>query len=49
VVVGFDGVAVNGAMHNLLGYIRRNLLRGETVTVDVVRDGTRVGLRRVLK
>jgi hypothetical protein len=49
VVVGFDGVAMDGVMDDLLGYVRRNYLVGETVTVDVLRDGTRVGLRWVLK
>jgi serine protease Do len=49
VVVGFDGVAVDGAINDLLGYVRRYYLVGETVTVDVLRDGTRVGLRWVLK
>jgi serine protease Do len=49
VVVGFDGVAVDGAMDDLLGYVRRNYLVGETVTVDVLRDGKQVGLRWVLK
>jgi membrane-associated protease RseP (regulator of RpoE activity) len=48
-VVGFDGVAVDGTMGDLLGYVRRNYLVGETVTVDVLRDGKRVGLRWVLK
>jgi serine protease Do len=49
VVVGFDRVAVDGAMDDLLGYVRRNYLVGETVTVDVLRDGKQVGLRWVLK
>jgi hypothetical protein len=49
VVVGFDRVAVDGTMDDLLGYVRRNYLVGETVTVDVLRDGRRVGLRWVLK
>src|SRR5262249_39105236 len=49
VIVGFDRVAVDGTMDDLLGYVRRNYLVGETVTVDVLRDGKRVGLRWVLK
>jgi predicted metalloprotease with PDZ domain len=49
VVVGFDRMAVDGSMDDLLGYIRRNYLVGETVTVDVLRDGKRVELRWILK
>jgi len=49
VVVGFDRVAVEGSMDDLLGYVRRNYLVGETVTVDVLRNGKPVGLRWVLK
>lgn len=49
VVVGFDGAAVDGDMGDLLGYVRRNYLVGETVTVDVLRGGRRVGVRLALK
>jgi hypothetical protein len=49
VVVGFDGVAVDGTMDDLLGYVRRNYLVGETVTVNVLRDGKPGRLRWVLK
>src|SRR5262249_52205858 len=49
VVVGFNGVTVDGAMGDLLGYVRRNYLVGDAVTVDVLRDGQPVGLRLVLK
>ncbi len=49
VVVGFDRVAVDGSMDELLGYVRRNYLVGETLTVDVLRDGKPVSLRWVLK
>jgi len=48
-VVGFNGVAVDGTMRDLLGYARRNYLVGDTVTVDVLRGGKRVGVRLVLK
>ncbi len=49
VVIGFDGAAVNGDMGDLLGFVRRNYLVGDAVTVDVLRDGKRVGVRLVLK
>ena len=49
VVVGFNGVVVNGAMDDLLGYVRRNFLVKDTVTVDILRGGKRIGVRLVLK
>ena len=49
VVVGFNGVVVNGAMDDLLGYVRRNFLVEDTVTVDILRGGKRIGVRLVLK
>jgi S1-C subfamily serine protease len=49
VVVGFNGVAVQGGVGDLLGYARRNHLVGDTVTVNVLRGGKRVGVRLVLK
>jgi S1-C subfamily serine protease len=49
VVVGLNGVVVNGTMGDLLGYARRNHLVGDTVTVDVLRGGKRAGVRLVLK
>ncbi len=49
VVIGFNGVVVNGTMSDLLGYARRNYLVEDAVTVDVLRGGKRVGMRVVLK
>lgn len=49
VVVGFDGAAVEGTIRDLLGYVRRNYLVGDTLIVDVLRGGERVGVRLVLK
>jgi serine protease Do len=49
VVVGFDGRAVDGGFGDLLGHVRRNYLVGDTVTVDVLRDGKPVGVRLTLK
>src|SRR5262245_7136140 len=49
VVVGFNGVVVNGAMRDLLGYARRNYLVGDTLIVDVLRGWERVSVRLVLK
>jgi hypothetical protein len=36
-------------MRDLLGYARRNHLVGDTLVVDVLRGGKRVGVRLVLK
>lgn len=49
VVIGFDGAEVTGAIGDLLGYGRRNYLVGDTVTVNVIRDGKRVDVKLVLK
>lgn len=49
VVVGFDGQAIDGAIGELLGHVRRNYLVGDTVTVNVLRDGKPIDLKLVLK
>jgi predicted metalloprotease with PDZ domain len=49
VVIGFDGQSVDGGVGELLGYLRRNYLVGETVTVNLIRGGKRVDLKLVLK
>ena len=49
VVIGFDGRAVDGAMEDLLGHVRRNYLVGDKITVNVLRDGKPVDLPLVLK
>lgn len=49
VVVGFDGAAVDGAIGNLLGHVRRNYLVGDTLTVNLIRDGKPATVRLVLK
>ena len=49
VVVGFDGNAIDGGIGELLGFVRRNYLVGDDVTVNIVRDGKRLDLRMRLK
>jgi S1-C subfamily serine protease len=49
VVIGFDGRAVDGAIGDLLGHVRRNYLVGDTVTVNVLRNGKPVEVRLTLK
>jgi hypothetical protein len=49
VVIGFDGRVVNGAIGDLLGFVRRNYLVGDPITINVIRAGRRVDLKLVLK
>lgn len=49
VVVGFDGQAVDGTLGDLLGFVRRNYLVGDTVTVNVLREGKPVAVKLTLK
>jgi S1-C subfamily serine protease len=49
VVVGIDGKELNGTMAQFLAYVRANYLVGDKVTLNVLRDGTKVALPMVLK
>lgn len=49
VVVGFDGAAVDGGTRDLLGYVRRNYLVGDPITINVIRAGKRLDLKHVLR
>ena len=49
VVIGFDGSAIDGGIGELLGFVRRNYLVGDEVTVNLVRGGKRVDLKLMLK
>jgi S1-C subfamily serine protease len=49
VVIGFDGSATDGGISELLGFVRRNYLVGDDVTVNLVRDGKRLDLKMRLK
>ena len=49
VVIGFDGKAVDGELSDLLGFVRRNYLVGDAVTVDVIRDGKPTAVKLTLK
>jgi serine protease Do len=49
VVVGFDGKSVDGTTRDLLGFVRRNYLVGDEITVNVVRDGKRIDVKLLLK
>ncbi len=49
VVVSFDGKTVDGTMTDLLGFVRRNYLVGDVITINVLRDGKPVDLKLTLK
>jgi hypothetical protein len=48
VVIGFNGVALDGGTGDLLGYLRRNFLVGDAVAVDVLRGGRRTEVKLML-
>jgi len=49
VIVGFDGKSVDGTTRDLLGFVRRNYLVGDEITVDVIRSGKPIQVKLVLK
>lgn len=49
VVIGFDGRAVDGTLGDLLGYVRRNYLVGDEITINMIRAGRRVDVQLRLK
>jgi serine protease Do len=49
VVVGLDGKGIDGTMDDFLGYIRREHLVGDTVILNVLREGKPVEIKMTLK
>jgi serine protease Do len=49
VVIGIDGRPVDGSGRDLAGFVRRNYLVGDEITVNVIRDGKQLDLKLVLK
>jgi hypothetical protein len=49
VLIGYDGKAVEGDASKLYGYVRRNYLLGDEITINLIRDGKRVDLKFLLK
>lgn len=49
VLIGYDGKSVEGDASKLFGYVRRNYLVGDEITINVIRDGKRVDLKLQLK
>jgi serine protease Do len=49
IVVGFDGKSIDGTTRDLLGFVRRNYLVGDEITVNVIRSGKPLDLKLLLK
>jgi membrane-associated protease RseP (regulator of RpoE activity) len=49
VIVGLDGKGIEGMMDDYLAFVRREHLVGDTVTLDVLRDGKPVEIKLTLK
>ena len=48
-IVGINGIEMDGTMEEFLGYVRRNYLVGDRVTLNVIRDGKKIDLAITLK
>jgi hypothetical protein len=49
VIVGLNGKGIDGTMDDFLGYVRREHLVGDKVTLNVLRDGKAVEIKLTLK
>lgn len=49
ILIGYDGVAIEGSVHQLYAYVRRNYLVGDEVTINLLRDGQRLDIKLLLK
>jgi hypothetical protein len=49
VLIGYDGKVIEGDVGRLFGYVRRNYLVGDEITINLIRDGKRVDLKFLLK
>ena len=49
IVLSIGGAPINGTSDDLLGHVRRNFLKGETVEVAIMRRGTDIKLQIILK
>jgi serine protease Do len=49
IVVGFDGRAIDGGIADLLGFVRRNYLVGDEITINLLRTGKPLDLKMRLK
>jgi predicted metalloprotease with PDZ domain len=49
ILIGIDGKTFQGSGDQLLAYVRRNYLVGDTITLNILRNGRRLDLRYTLK
>ncbi len=49
VILGLDNLRLEMSVEEFLGYVRRNYLIGDVVTMNIIRDGKRVDLKVKLK
>jgi S1-C subfamily serine protease len=49
VIVGLNGKGIDGTMDDFLGFVRREHLVGDQVTLDILRDGKAMEIRLTLK
>jgi hypothetical protein len=49
VILGIAGAALDMTADEFLGHVRRNYLVGDRITLEVLRDGKRIGLPITLK
>ncbi|MCI0702611.1 MAG: PDZ domain-containing protein [Planctomycetia bacterium] len=49
VLIGYDGKSIDGDIGKLLGFVRRNYLVGDEITLNILRDGKPVDIPFVLK
>ena len=49
IVLGFDGRALEMSSYDFLGYVRRNYLVGDQVTIDLIREGEQLALPMTLR
>ncbi len=49
ILIGIDGQTFQGPGELLLAHVRRNYLVGDTITLNILRNGQRLHLRYTLK
>ena len=49
IILGFDDLELEMTAYDFLGYVRRNYLVGDSVTINLIRDGRQLQLPFVLR
>jgi serine protease Do len=49
VIIGVDGLKMEMSVDQFLGHVRQNYLVGDRLTLNILRDGQRIGLRTKLR